>query len=316
MLKESFPLEIIYRITGRCNLSCEYCIYPIITKELSTEQSKRAIKEFADAGTLNWTFTGGEPLVRQDIGELINYAKDCGIPFVHLLTNGILLKYRIHEIKQLDAITFSLDGPEEIHDKLRGRGTFQKVIEAIRIVKSQGINFSITTVVTKLNMANDFYGVRYIFNLAKELGCRINFQPVYILNNRGGDFYPSKEEYELMMTFLKKLARNSNFIKYSEEAYDNVIKAIKNEKIELVCLAGKKFALLNFDGRVAPGGGFMYEAIDGTKSGFVNAFYRLNHKHTTYCFSYCYPEKDIMYKLNFNSLLRYLQIMLKYRVLF
>ncbi len=81
------PLEVMYRITTRCNLRCKYCgIWRQKPKEMNTEQIKTAIKEFADAGTINWAFTGGEPLLRRDLGELINFANDKGIKKCKILT--------------------------------------------------------------------------------------------------------------------------------------------------------------------------------------------------------------------------------------
>jgi MoaA/NifB/PqqE/SkfB family radical SAM enzyme len=309
------PLEVTYIITGRCNLLCKYCKYSINKKELSTEEAKKAIREFSDAGTLVWTFTGGETLLRRDIGELINYAKDCGILFVHLLTNGVLFKSKIEEIKNLDLVTFSLDGPIEIHDELRGNGSFQKIMEAIDAAKEKEINFSLTTIVTRLNMANNFYGIKYVFNLAKNLGCRVNFQPVLFINNKPDDFYPSKEERISILEFLKKLSINSNFLKYSEHTYNVMLKIINNEEINLDCLAGKKFCFLHSDGKVVSSFDTR-ECIDGIKIGFLEAFYQLKHKHSQDCFIYCLPEKNVLYRFNLYSLIKYIPIIIKEKIAF
>ena len=120
---EKFPVEVLQTITARCNLNCRYCIYPMIKSEMTTQQIKRAIKEFAEEGTLSWTISGGEPLLRTDLKEIIMFAKDCGISRVKVLTNGLLFKQKLETLKKADEIAFSLDGPKEIHDKIRGKNS-------------------------------------------------------------------------------------------------------------------------------------------------------------------------------------------------
>jgi MoaA/NifB/PqqE/SkfB family radical SAM enzyme len=96
-------------------------------KELSTEQIFSIIDELADNGTQRVSISGGEPLLREDIGEIISHIKKKGMG-CGLNTNGLLVPDRIEEVRKVDSITISLDGEREAHEANRGRGTFEKVM--------------------------------------------------------------------------------------------------------------------------------------------------------------------------------------------
>jgi len=136
------------------------------------------------------------------------------------------------------------------------------------------------------------------------------------MNGEYDDFYPSKEEYVAIIEFLKKLARESKLLFYSEHAYDMMLKALNDEEVKFNCMAGSKFCYLNPDGRIMPTLHIANESVDGTKMGFVNAFYQLKHQHSSQCFNLCLPEKNVMHKLDFSSISRYLPILIKQRVIF
>ena len=92
MSSTSNPLALIAELTHRCPLHCVYCSNPRELEsramELSTEDWSRVFKEAADAGVLQADFTGGEPLARTDIVELIRAARAAGL-YVNLITSGL-----------------------------------------------------------------------------------------------------------------------------------------------------------------------------------------------------------------------------------
>ena len=113
----SWPIWIDFRITYRCNLRCWYCDMPAAKiSEMSTDEAKKVIDKINAPGRVI-LLTGGEPLVRKDIGEIVNYFvfhSDCEVRFN---TNLILLKKRYHEINNCDGFFFSLDGTKETHER-------------------------------------------------------------------------------------------------------------------------------------------------------------------------------------------------------
>src|SRR5260370_28575207 len=90
----SNPLALIAELTRRCPLNCVYCSNPLElqsrTSELTTEIWSRVFKEAAEAGVLQADFTGGEPLARPDIVDLVRAARSAGL-YVNLITSGLPL---------------------------------------------------------------------------------------------------------------------------------------------------------------------------------------------------------------------------------
>jgi MoaA/NifB/PqqE/SkfB family radical SAM enzyme len=96
--KRKVPLRVSYFCTFRCNLRCEYCgLWKTKRNEMTTEQAKSMIGDFASAGTMFWMFTGGEPMLRRDIGELVSEARGSGM-VVGLVTNGTMLTRKLDEL--------------------------------------------------------------------------------------------------------------------------------------------------------------------------------------------------------------------------
>jgi len=135
------PKGVTFRISGLCNLNCQMCIYRNAgfldtTQMLSLEIFKKVIDQVYSSKPFI-EFTGGEPLLHPDILECLSYAKKKGL-YCGLTTNGLnLARYAEDIVKSgLDLLVVSLDGPQEIHDRIRGRaGAYQKAFEGIQKVK-------------------------------------------------------------------------------------------------------------------------------------------------------------------------------------
>jgi MoaA/NifB/PqqE/SkfB family radical SAM enzyme len=157
-----------------------------VSKELSLEELKKLVDEIADWGIDHISLAGGETLVRkEDVVELIKYASNKPHMRIDLITNGYLLNEKVCK-KLLEAnvskISLSLDGAKkETHDFIRGRGSFEKVIKAAKIlvrlkkeVKSE-VELEFTTVVMRQN----FRELVDIFNLMEKIGFQyVNYQAV------------------------------------------------------------------------------------------------------------------------------------------
>ncbi|MCP8309250.1 MAG: radical SAM protein [archaeon] len=139
------PLYLGWDITFRCNFRCKYCNYwklGMKTKdELDTDECFNIIKQAGKAGVCILTITGGEPLLRDDIGILIVEAKKYGMS-VNINTNGSLLEKKVELLVNsgLDSITISVESHKaQVHDYIRGfEGSFdllQKGIEELKKVR-------------------------------------------------------------------------------------------------------------------------------------------------------------------------------------
>lgn len=150
------PKFVIWDCTRRCNLNCEHCgakkeKYPT---ELTTQQVKELVKKLSDYKAEYFVATGGEPLLRQGLLEIFSFAKELGLK-TGLATNGFFVDEGNSRIISniFDSIQFSLDGSQEVHNKIRGnKEAFQKVINAINLLhKNNCKQITISSVIIPSN---------------------------------------------------------------------------------------------------------------------------------------------------------------------
>ncbi|MCP4254869.1 MAG: methyltransferase domain-containing protein, partial [Candidatus Scalindua sp.] len=153
--------ELWIHTNNSCNLTCSHCLVnssPNEDKGLSTENIKKVIDEAVVLGTSRFYFTGGEPFMRADIFELIDYVCNQKKSELIILTNGTLLKGEtIEKLRNLDKkllkIQISLDGSTpEINDPLRGNGSFNLIVDGIKEIVGAGFSPTVTTVVANSNI--------------------------------------------------------------------------------------------------------------------------------------------------------------------
>ena len=214
VFKKKTPLIVSWAITTRCNKSCVYCdIRNIKVKELETGQVLSIIAELSQLGTKIIHFTGGEPLLREDIGTIIDYCSEKRI-VTSINTNGSLMEQRIRELKNLNFVGLSLDGPEEVHDYIRGKGSHREVIAALALAKNKGINARIHTVLSKLNLQN----IDFLLEKAEEFDAPILFQPSTALllgGNQQNPLSPEEKEYKQVIEYLIAKKRKTGYIGHS-----------------------------------------------------------------------------------------------------
>ena len=164
------------------NLKTHHTTYWSLIKDLvqSAPSVLGLIDELAECGTKFISFAGGEPLLRGDIGEIADYCRSKGMQVV-IHSNGLLLKDEIKKVKNVHEIKLSLDGPKEINDAVRGKGSYDKVIEALEVCKNEGIYVNISTVISK----NNYLHVSYMLDFAKEYQVGVYFHPAD--QNHSGD---------------------------------------------------------------------------------------------------------------------------------
>jgi len=149
---------VVWNVTRTCNLHCVHCYADAHDKEyegeLTTEEALRVIDDLAQFGAPVILFSGGEPLLRPDLFQLIRYAKDKGIRGV-LSTNGTLITREVvRQLKEfgLSYVGVSIDGPEPVHDRFRGKkGAFQEALQGIRNCLTEGIRVGVRMTLTKYN---------------------------------------------------------------------------------------------------------------------------------------------------------------------
>ncbi len=139
------PRWLLAELTYACPLQCPYCSNPVdytrFNNELSTEDWKRVLSEARNIGAVQLGLSGGEPLVRQDLTEIVQYGRELGY-YSNLITSGHgLNEKRIIELKNagLDHIQISFQASSaELNDYIAGTKAFQQKKDMARLVKKQG----------------------------------------------------------------------------------------------------------------------------------------------------------------------------------
>ena len=155
----SNPLALIAELTHRCPLHCVYCSNPLeLTKrsdELSTEVWARVFREAAEAGVLQADFTGGEPLARPDIVELVKAARTAGL-YVSLITSGLPLdetKLDALLAAGLDHLQLSFQGARpEIAQEISGTASHAQKLRVLEWLRSRKIGVTINFVLHRRNL--------------------------------------------------------------------------------------------------------------------------------------------------------------------
>jgi 12,18-didecarboxysiroheme deacetylase len=162
--KDKKPV-VVWNVGQRCNLKCVHCYSQSkdieYSGELNTKEAKVMLDGLAEYGAPVILFSGGEPLMRKDLMELITYAKNKGLRAV-ISTNGTLItEEKAEELKQfgLSYVGISLDGLRETNDKFRGiEGAFDDALQGIRNCMKLGIKVGLRFTINKRN-AQDIPGI-------------------------------------------------------------------------------------------------------------------------------------------------------------
>jgi len=161
------PLEFFIQLhlTERCNLKCTHCYQSgKSSDELSLSEIRSVIGEVADmlgewsaaydvAFSSSFNITGGEPFLRQDIFPVLEELADKRID-AYLLSNGILItKDKAEVLSRLGVkgVQVSIEGPEEIHDAIRGKGSLKRSLSGIQCLLDAGIEVAMNTTLSEIN---------------------------------------------------------------------------------------------------------------------------------------------------------------------
>lgn len=144
------------QVTDRCNLICRHCYIgdSRTHNELSLKQIREVLTEFEQMQGLRVLITGGEPLMHSSFSEMNNMLPDFHLRKI-LLTNGLLLTKSMISTINIDEVQISIDGLEEAHEALRGKGSFSAALAAVRCCRDAGMEVSVSTMVHSKNL-DDF----------------------------------------------------------------------------------------------------------------------------------------------------------------
>jgi pyrroloquinoline quinone biosynthesis protein E len=162
-------------ITHRCPLHCPYCSnptkYPSGASELSTDEWTRVLREAAELGVVHALFSGGEPLLREDLPQLVSAARSAGL-YTNLITSAVgLSPQRATQLRDagLDSVQISFQSNDpELADTIAGATAHELKLQAARLVTSLGFPLTFNIVLHRANIDR----IESIIQLAEELGAR------------------------------------------------------------------------------------------------------------------------------------------------
>ncbi|UCC55505.1 MAG: pyrroloquinoline quinone biosynthesis protein PqqE [Gammaproteobacteria bacterium] len=233
------PMWLTLELTYRCPLHCPWCSNPLdfdkYGNELSTEEWKKVLRDGRKMGSLQLGFTGGEPMLRDDIEELVGEAENLGY-YTNLITSGIgLAPDRLKAMKKagLKQIQLSLQSSDrDITNKLVGVDVYDQKLAVAHDIKAQGFPMVLNVPVCKQNISQ----TRDILKLAEELGVEyIEFANIQYYNwalvNRS-ELLPTREELEdaeeVVMEFRERLGNRMSIYFVIPDYFDKRPKACMN----------------------------------------------------------------------------------------
>lgn len=320
IFNKKYPMSVGVQITNRCNQRCTYCNYPenAGAGEMSVEQWKEAMGSMADAGVKTISISGGEPMLKEGVIDIIKFCKARKM-YVLLSSNGYGVKENVDELKIVDNIGISLDGPESVHEKLRGPGTYKRAVDAIIACRAKGIDVCHGMVITRLNagMVDD------VLKFAVSSGTRAAFQllqfnpdELVVSDNWKGsrdikDLYLDPQETKKIFSYLaarKKdgmpILNSEGYLKavadwpYYPRSYSD--KRMRNIK----CQAAKYFCFVYPNGAIHACNMFHRGGINVMGGDFAEKFRILQkEKGCESCLLPCHLERNLLFSLSLDSVM-------------
>ncbi|WP_048098215.1 radical SAM/SPASM domain-containing protein [Archaeoglobus sulfaticallidus] len=142
--------HMLVHVTLRCNLNCRHCYLPKKQTNMDYRTFNTLIEEFSEAGGIKLMLSGGEPLLHPEIYSFLDVLESYDFRKV-LITNGTLIDEKNAGKIEVDEVQISIDGIKS-HDFIRGKGTFEKAMRALKLLIDYGVDVSVATMVHRYNI--------------------------------------------------------------------------------------------------------------------------------------------------------------------
>ena len=256
------PLVISWNMTLKCNLKCSHCYInaketDAITNELSTDAAKMLIHQICEVSKPLLILSGGEPLLRDDVYEIIKYGADRGLR-MGMGSNGMLIDDEVaRKLKEAGmwTVAISLDSSiPERHDEFRGvKGCWEHAVNAIKALKKAGIEVQVNCTVTQQN----YDEVDDVMALAESLGVE-NFHLFFLVpTGRGTDIQDiTPQMYEEMIR--STLAKTTKYkLNVKPSCAPQFMRVAKDKGVDMSrwvrgCMAGLYYCRIYPSGEVTP----------------------------------------------------------------
>lgn len=202
-------MNVTWEMTFKCNLKCVHCLSDsgaANKDEFDRDDCFRLIDQLTGLKVFQVNIGGGEPFIRDDFLDILTYAHEKGL-VTCVSTNGTVIDddvaRRLAKLKML-YLQVSLDGVDaEVNDRIRGKGTYKRILEAVACLASNKVPFSVNTVLTRLNYPQ----LDPLRELANEYGAELRvsrFRPSGRGKANRKDLVPDKDQLEAFAVWLEQ----------------------------------------------------------------------------------------------------------------
>jgi radical SAM protein with 4Fe4S-binding SPASM domain len=253
-----------WHVTDRCNLRCAHCYQGERGADPPYNQLLSALGQFTDLlgrlsdqrgvgvrGHVN--LTGGEPLVREDLMDLIREIRRAGLTFA-LLTNGTLLDDRfVMELRDLrpSYVQVSVDGLEDTHDRIRGKGSYRRAADGLCRLDRAGIRTMVSFTAHRANCGDLEATARMMRKLGAEKVWTDRMVPLGSGAGIASEVLTPQETREYVRA-LGRARRGRTGIAHPEVAMDRALQFLGGNGSPYRCTAGYSLLALLPDGQVYP----------------------------------------------------------------
>lgn len=246
LVDKIIPFSVIWELTHRCNQKCVHCYqYLPDNNELSFNKIKDILLQLEEKGCLYLTFTGGEPLLREDFWRISEFARQRNFA-IDLFTNGTMVDRqtakRIADLNFASVHITVLGSTEQVHDRIcQRKGSFQEVTRAVDYLKEEGVRLVLKTPLIKEN----FSEMEELKKLEQKSFVHAHVMSPLIFPKNDGGCAP-----------LSLRLNDCQIKEYYESCYEKFSvlaqELEKENRCTYLCYYGKTFCCINPKGEVYP----------------------------------------------------------------
>lgn len=305
------PLSVNLYVTARCNALCGYCAMPMARgKELDTTEMIALIDALAAEGAVRVGISGGEPLVREDIGAIVARLAAHDI-WVTMETNGYRYPERADELAGVGRLMIALDGGRDAHDTNREPGAWDQAMAAIVEARRRGVDVHTITTLTRANID----AIDDVLDLAERHGFIADFQVLqrspFLTAARAAELAPDDAGVKKALRGLieariagRPVGPSEKYLRYMLTWKDFSVGRTEVPHEDVHCMAGQLYCAVLPDGTVtACGLSTQASGRNLRDGGFAAAFTALRDNPCRACTSTAFTEYNYLYNLNAPTLL-------------
>lgn len=255
------PLVVSWNLTRKCTLKCSHCYINAtsteLNGELNTEESKRLIDQICEVSRPLLILSGGEPLLRKDVYELVQYGTEKGLRMGLGSNGGLIDAEAARKLKEAGIKTVSISIDSNVpaqHDEFRGvAGSFDKAINAIKVLRENDILVQVNTTLTQQN----YNQIDQIMSLVEQIGVE-NFHLFFLVpTGRGAkmaDISPAMYEDMITKTFAKTSRHKLNVRPSCAPQFMRIAKDMGLDMRQWIrgCIAGMYYCRVYPNGDITP----------------------------------------------------------------